>query len=651
MRKALSILALSAALLALAACGGSGDPFEGSGSSSSSSASTSSSAKSITLISTSPQIPSDNSTPATITAIITDASNAVVVGTPVAFSTSSGVIAPTATSAAGSTPGVSDSNGEAAATLTTPGDPSDRNITITATVGTVSATIIVQVVGTKLTVSGPTSLIEGSNGTFSASLIDSGGNGISGKTIDISSASGNTLSASNLTTDSSGHVTFTLTATKAGNDTVSVMALGQTATQALSVSSQTFSITAPAQNATIDINATQSVTVTWTNNGAPVANQAVSVSTTRGLFTGNTSTITATTNGSGIATVAISSATAGPAVITATGSGVSAQLTVEFIATTPATIDLQASPATIQTSGSSTITAIVWDAQSNLVEGQTVDFQLTDKTGGTISVASAVTDSQGRAQTVYTATDTASSSNGVVVTATVQGTSIETSTSLTVGGQTVFLSLGTGDKITEQNNQTQFVLTYAVQALDASGNAITGVPVSITIHSFPYADVPPSDIGADGSAPFGFAAYGKGAWAAIGTQAAAQCNGISGTAWCQIIAATCFNEDVNGSGILLSPSEDINGNGKLDPGDVASVTPGTVTTDSTGTATFSVVYPEDHAGWVQVLLTASATVSGTQSSTSTKFWLPILASYAAGTASPPGAVSPYGGANTCTDPN
>ena len=68
-----------------------------------------------------------------------------------------------------------------------------------------------------------------------------------------------------------------------------------------------------------------------------------------------------------------------------------------FVATTPASIDVQASPSTIQTNGQSTIIAIVRDANNNLVEGQTVDFQLTDKTGGSISVASAVTDVQGQA--------------------------------------------------------------------------------------------------------------------------------------------------------------------------------------------------------------------------------------------------------------
>ncbi|MGH8232303.1 MAG: hypothetical protein ACRESY_10820, partial [Steroidobacteraceae bacterium] len=104
-------------------------------------------------------------------------------------------------------------------------------------------------------------------------------------------------------------------------------------------------------------------------------------------------------------------------------------------------------------------------------------------------------------------------------------------------------------------------------------------------------------------------------------------------------------------------------NGRLDPGNVAAVSPGSVTTAATtisngsssttinGSAALSVVYPEDHANWVQVVLTATATVSGTETSTTSTFWLPILATYLTTvTASPPGFVSPYGTHTTCADP-
>lgn len=636
--------------LSLAGCGG-GDPSSfASTTSSSSSSGVTNGASSITLISSLPQLPSNNSKPATITAIVKNANNAVVAGANVTFSTTSGVIAPTATSVTGSIAGVTDSNGEAEAVLSTPGDPSNRTLTITASVGTVTQTIGVAVVGTSLSLTGPSSLIQGSTGTFSASLADSGGQGISNTTVAVSSAKGNTLSAANLTTDATGHVTFTLTAANAGNDTVTVTALGVSASQPVAVSAQNFTFTSPANNTSVALGVSQVVTLVWLNNGAPVTNTAVSFSTTRGLFTGGTTTVSTTTDGTGTATATISSTTAGPAVITASGAGVSGQLTLAFVATNPTQIDVQASPTTVPTSGSSNITAIVRDAQNNLVAGQTIDFQLNDKTGGSISVGSAITNAQGVASTVYTATTTSSAANGVTITATVQGTAIQGTVNLTVGGQTVFLSLGTGNLITVPNN-TQFSMPWTVQALDAGGNPVSGVTVTFTIHSFPYADIPAGQTNANGSTAPGYAAYAKGGWITTPTPPTA-CNGITGTAFCQVISTDCFNEDVSGSGVLQSPSEDINGNGRLDPGDVASVSPGSGVSDTTGTVALSVLYPQDHAGWVHAKLTATATVAGTQSSTSAVFWLPMLATdINSATADPPGFTSPYGVANVCTDPN
>jgi hypothetical protein len=112
----------------------------------------------------------------------------------------------------------------------------------------------------------------------------------------------------------------------------------------------------------------------------------------------------------------------------------------------------------------------------------------------------------------------------------------------------------------------------------------------------------------------------------------------------------CLNEDINLTGVY-DAAEDINHDNVLEPGDIAVVSPGTVTLASDGTGAFTVTYPEDHALWVQVTLTATASVSGTESSTSTTFILPILATYLTTlSSSPPGLVSPYG-TGACTDPN
>ena len=288
------------------------------------------------------------------------------------------------------------------------------------------------------------------------------------------------MTPATVTTDSTGHGTFTLKGTTSGVDTLSGAALGQNATLAVTISSSSLAFNTPAANTRINLGATVAVTVTLTATNA--ANQPISFAATRGALSG----ATPTTDGAGHASVNISSATAGPAVISATSAGVTSQLNVDFIATTPASLALQASPATIATLGHSTITAIVRDAQNNLVEGKTVNFTtVNDVTGGTLSLASSVTDDQGKAQTVYTASNTTSAKNGVVVSATVQGTGVTGTADLTVGGQTVFLSLGTGNTIVSLNS-TQYQLPYAVQAIDEAGNAVDGVTVTLTVTSVSY---------------------------------------------------------------------------------------------------------------------------------------------------------------------
>jgi hypothetical protein len=649
MRKYGWFISIVAAALTLAGCGGDQASSFAGQPASSSSTSTLSTVASIALVTNMPQIPSNGSTPATITAIAKNSNNAVVSGVPVVFATNSGVIAPVATATGTDvTPGTTDTTGAAAASLSTPGDPTNRDITVTASVGNISAQVVVAVVGTSISLTGPASLIEGSSGTFNVSLTDSAGAGLAGYAVTVASANGNTLSAGSLTTDSTGHATFTLTASKAGTDTVSAKALGLASSQSLSVSSQAFAFTVPSAGANIALNAAQTLSALWTNSGAPVVGQTVTFSTTRGLFANNATTTTATTDSTGTAgdtatPVTVSSSTAGPAVITASGTGVTAQLQVNFVATVPSQINVQASPDTVETSGQSTITAVVRDAQDNLVEGQTVDFQLTDKTGGSISVATAVTNAQGVAQTVYTATSTASGSNGVSVTAAVQGTAIQNTVTLTVGGQTVFLSLGTGATLTENAEKTQFIMPFVIQALDSAGNPVPGAIVTLTIASLPIASLPqpvPTPVAPNYTVPDSYAAYRKGYWFTGTDPTSGDVCNITG--WCQLVNAECLNEDILGNGINI-PSEDLNGVDALYPGNVAVVTPGSVTTDSTGTANVTVTYPEDHAEWVQVLLTATSSVTGTQASTTSKFWLPILATYVTNIDQvPPGDTSPYG---------
>lgn len=575
---------------------------------------------SISVITSLAQIPSDGSKTATITALVRDTNNNLVSGVTVNFSATSGGLQVTQAT--------TDATGSATATLSAASDPSDRTITVTASAEGQTATVPVSVVGTTLSITGPTTLIQGAQGTYSVTLTNSAGNGISNQTVTLASSAGNTLTPSSVTTNSSGTAQFQVTATKSGADTVTATSLGLTAQQTLAVSNQAFAFTAPAANTQVNIGQTATINVTWTSSGTAQSGQTVAFSATRGTLSASS----ATTSAQGVAQVTISSNTAGPSVISATGTGVSAQLTIDFVATTPATVAVQASPASISPQGQSTITATVRDANDNLVEGVWVDFNIVqDATGGTLAVASAQSNAQGQATTTYTASTTSSATNGVVISATVRNTTVTKTTSLTVAGQTTGLSMGTGVQITALST-TQYKMPWSVQAVDPAGHGVPNVPITFTVTSLSYL---------------------KGHW--VGTTTWTWTPSVTADPDGVVYAGVygCKSEDINNNGVL-DTGEDYNGNGKLDPGLVVSTDIPSGTTDTNGSVTVNLIYPKDHALWVVVRLTATATVNGTESSTSTDIELPLLASdvpSSPSAGSPPGQVSPYGIAAACSNPN
>jgi hypothetical protein len=331
------------------------------------------------------------------------------------------------------------------------------------------------------------------------------------------------------------------------------------------------------------------------------------------------------TDANGDASVDIQASNAGAAVITATNpQGTETTVQIQFVATTADSIEVQASPFTVAPSEQSSITAIVRDAAGNLVANKVVDFSLDDVTGGSLSAGSATTNTQGRATVSYTAGSTTSASNGVVITATVRDTPAVTgSVNLTVAQLEVFITLGTGNEINEPN-QAQYRKEYAVQVTDSQGAGVAGVTVQMRIQSN---------------------AYFKGFWGydTVATQ------------WVQVVnAGPCADEDVNRNGVL-DPGEDNNANGTIEAGNIATVAAqstgsGTFTTDDNGFGIVDVIYPQDFARWVDVTLTAQATVQGTETTETARFVLPIAASDVTDeNTSPPGNPSPFGQSGSCAD--
>jgi hypothetical protein len=180
--------------------------------------------------------------------------------------------------------------------------------------------------------------------------------------------------------------------------------------------------------------------------------------------------------------------------------------------------------------------------------------------------------------------------------------------------------IGTGNEITKVD-MTKNTVPFTALVTDSSGNAVSGVSILASLMPLRYA---------------------KGTWT------------WSGSAWQQIVNATCDSEDVNGNS-QLDPGEDVNGDGVLTPGNVAvtQVTAPDAKTDATGFADLEITYPRWYSRWVEVRLRVTATVvAGTEGAAETDFVLPILANdIASESVAPPGIPSPFGTAPNCNTPN
>lgn len=631
MNKLLSFGALAlVATLGLASCGGGGNTLtdpDGSGGGAA--------VASVTVLAASPQLQSDQTgvTTVQVTAQVKDAGNAVIADVPVSFNATSGSVTVTQP--------LTSSAGQAIAQLSNGTNPSNRLITVTATASGVTGSVIIAVTGSTLTVAGPTALAAGQSGSFTASVKDSKGLGIPGATVAITSATGNAITAPSLLTDGTGNINFSLTATQAGNDTVTVSAIGLASTAPIAISGDSFVFTAPAAGAEINLlPASQALTVNWSKNGVPQAGRTITFSSTRGTL----SAASAVTNAGGNATVSVSATTAGPAVVTATNpEATTTSRAIEFIATTPNTVELQASPLTVATGGQTELVAIVRDAANNLVKNQVVEFVIdADITGGALSVGSAVTDSQGRARAVYTGGSSQSAANGVILLARVQSNpAVQDTVAITVARQELFITLGTGNTLFEIGTAT-YAKEWVVLVTDVEGNAVANKTVQAAIRSRRYLKgqlafdpVPSAWVYAAGSPVF------------------------------------CDDEDLNKNGILDASDNDFNGNGSLEAGNIALVaavpesaplgspcatagssgTAANVTTNSQGRARVCVFYPQNYAEWVEAALTAKASVSGTEFGRTSVFLLDVLADDADDEdESPPNRISPFGTDLACAIP-
>ena len=140
-----------------------------------------------------PSVGSDGGTTVTITAVARDAGNRAVAGQQVEFGTADvGAVLQDIN-------GVTNASGVATAKLRII-DPMNRSVTVRVRAGSLESAIAVAVVGTTVTVNGPSSVASGSTAQFTIALRDASGAALAGRLVTVSSAAGNDLSATSALT-------------------------------------------------------------------------------------------------------------------------------------------------------------------------------------------------------------------------------------------------------------------------------------------------------------------------------------------------------------------------------------------------------------------------------------------------------------------
>jgi hypothetical protein len=484
------------------------------------------------------------------------------------------------------------------------------------------------------------------------------GSVLQNKEVSVISEKGNVLSATKITTNVQGEASITVTDSKGVDDKITVSALDGSVSQEfnLKVSADSIKFNTPNSSAEIPLGIQQNVEVELRKNGSPVANKAVNFSITRGSLQNST----ATTNAQGIAAVVVSADNAGGATITASTDNEEGTLSVEFVATTPATINLEAAPKRVSLEQTSTLTATLRDATQNLVKNKKVLFNLTDTTGGDLPKGEVFTNSLGQASSVYTAGNQSSGENQVKVTAKVvkadgsffqdaNGNDLEKEATLTVDPQNVRIIFGTGNEMFE-HGPAQYRVPYVIQVSD-DGGPVAGVDVDISVY------------------PTG---YYKGVYRLIDKKGRTadivtaldspeEFKPVKWSARNSIVGGNiCPAEDINRNGIL-DDGEDHNADNSATPPAVVSVgaslnqsptvSNSTVTTDANGFGYFSIYYPQEFAYWVEVELIAQTTQAGRESTFNLRTTpIAIASDVNKIDAAPPAPNgSPFGTGTLCTD--
>ncbi|NND89385.1 MAG: hypothetical protein HKN42_00875, partial [Granulosicoccus sp.] len=549
---------------------------------------------------------------ANITALVTDANNNALAGKAVVFSSTGGVLQNISSA--------TDENGEASATLKMQ-DFQNKDIIVTVSAESYQAEVKVTAVGSTLEVTGPDTLVLGDKAELVLSLLAGNGEPISNQLVTVTSAAGNTIDPSDPYTDPDGRVTIRV-GTENSNDTVRVSALNGTvnAAHSFEVADDVLQFADTSANAELPVAQENTLVVNWTSQGSPVVGRDLLFSTTAGEIIGAS---TVRSNLAGQATVRLQSSSAGPAKITvesAADGKPSTSVDVEFVATNPSKVEIDATSTRVHTKETSTLMALVTDLNGNPVKNQLVDFTSVDLKGGQLNPASAKSNSAGIASVTFTAGDNATQVDDIVIEARVKGQTITDELNLTVVKRVLNVTIGTSNEVLIKPLGTQYAMPFIVQVADGSGTPLEDATVKLSINPISYT---------------------KGRMELVdsnGREYASDIENWAADHWSVYSGSlTCISEDANGNRILDTDgltTEDVNGNGSLDPqdpaalaavegGQYATISGGTLSTDKNGSGFFEMLYPASNSMWAYVEISARAEALGAEADDSFRTVLPL----------------------------
>jgi len=588
----------------------------------------------IRVISDSNHIPTGGSDVALITALVTNELNQAVADQPVLISSTGGVLQTISAT--------TDENGEAMATLALAQDYQNQDITVTVAAGADSGSVLISASGSKLDVAGPSALVLGNEAELNFTLTAGNDQPIANHELVLSSNANNTITPATVVTDAAGRASVVVSSAN-GDDTVNVSALDGTVigSHTFNVAEDILSFADGVADTEYAVGSINDLVVTWESENLPKAGEQLRFALTAGQLL---SPAVVTTNAAGQATITVTSSSAGPATITVEADGTgdpATQISVEFVATTPSSVALEASSSRVHTNDTSTMVAVVKDANGNPVKNQEVTFSSGDLKGGQLNPASAITNSAGEANVTFTAGDQATTANEISIAAEVEGTAISDTTNLTVVERVLNITIGTSNRAYKHSADTQYSVPFVVQVADGSGSPLGDANVELSVEPVHY--YKGFMILVDGQ---GLPNDGTDQWTA--------------KSWAVYKSATCASEDLNGNRIL-DAGEDTNGNGELDPQDPSLLAPVTeaglatligssLSTDNRGSGFFELLYPVSNAEWAQVRITARAQALGTEAEDSFITTLSVLSDDVDDlTEYPPNRLSPYGTGDFCTD--